>query len=181
MTEKDYWTLGVTAAFTILAAVLGSLITLIWQDRQEKRKAKLYLFTTLMRYRRAGAQGPHPEWVSSLNLIDVVFYDSPGVLSKWHELYSSFVSQQAGTTTHHHTYIDMLSEMASELGFKKLKQTDIDKFYEPVSYSNQANANAQFASMVTSFFTSINKLIEEKKLTFTPDITSPSSDQGSTK
>src|SRR4051812_21675490 len=36
-------------------------------------------------------------------------------------------------------YIKMLSEMAKGLGYRRLQQTDIDKFYSPQVYANQAD------------------------------------------
>jgi hypothetical protein len=156
-------TLAVTASFTLLAAVGGASLTLWWQHRKAKRDAKLRVFSTLMMYRRANP--PHIEWVNALNLIDIAFFDNEEVLAKWHSLYASFHAQQAGTEPHQHTYLEMLSSMAKDLGYKKLQQTDIDKFYTPQAFATQANANAEFQTLVAGFFANVNNLIEQQKLT----------------
>lgn len=162
MTTKDYWTLGITACFTILAGVLGSVLTLWWQNRRAKRDEKMRVFTALMMHRQSNP--PHFEWVNALNLIDIVFAENDEVLGKWHALYKIFVAQQVGTEDHRHTYLEMLSAMAKDLGYKKLQQTDIEKFYTPMAFANQANANAQLQAVVANFFGNINNLIEGQKL-----------------
>ena len=106
-------------------------ITLWWQNRKEKRDAKIRLFTTLMAQRKTTP--PTYEWVQALNLIDVVFARDRSVVELWHELFHLFESRER-TQTQDHKYIELLSEMASVLGYHKSKQTDIDKFYYPQSY-----------------------------------------------
>lgn len=162
MTTKDWWTLAITALFTVLAALGGAGLTLLWQHRKEKRDAKLRIFSVLMMYR--GANPPHVDWVNALNLIDIAFFDNDEVLAKWHSLYASFVAQQAGTQQHQHTYLEMLSLMARELGYKKLQQTDIDKFYTPQAFTTQATANAEFQTLIAGFFANVNTLIEQQRL-----------------
>jgi hypothetical protein len=123
------------AVLTLLAIlfspVIAVCITLWWQDRKEKRDAKLRLFTTLMAQRKTTP--PTYDWVQALNLIDVLFAKDERVVQLWHELYALFQNPQR-TQTQDHKYIELLSEMASVLGFRKLQQTDIDKFYYPQSY-----------------------------------------------
>ena len=120
---------------TLLAILLGPVvavcITLWWQNRKERRDAKRHLFMTLMAQRKTAP--PTYEWVQALNLIDVVFAKDKRVVQLWHELYGLFQNPQR-TQTQDHKYIELLSEMASVLGFRKLQQTDIDKFYYPQSY-----------------------------------------------
>ena len=76
---------------------------------------------------------PTYDWVQALNLIDVVFAKDKHVVQLWHELYALFQNPQR-TQTQDHKYIELLSEMASVLGYRQLQQTDIDKFYYPQSY-----------------------------------------------
>ena len=111
--------------------IIAVCITLWWQNRKEKRDAKIRLFTTLMAQRKTTP--PTYDWVQALNLIDVVFAKDERVVQLWHELYALFQNSQR-TQTQDHKYIELLSEMASVLGYRKLKQTDIDKFYYPQSY-----------------------------------------------
>jgi len=137
------------AVLTLLAIlfspVIAVCITLWWQNRKEKRDAKIRLFTTLMAQRKTTP--PTYDWVQALNLIDVVFAKDEEVVRLWHELYALFQNPQR-TQTQDHKYIELLSEMASVLGYRKLKQTDIDKFYYPQSYIDallaQNEAQAQW-------------------------------------
>jgi hypothetical protein len=111
--------------------IIAVSITLWWQNRKEKHDAKLRLFVTLMAQRKTTP--PTYDWVQALNLIDVVFAKDRRVVQLWHELFHLFENRER-TQTQDHKYIELLSEMASVLGFRKLQQTDIDKFYYPQSY-----------------------------------------------
>jgi Family of unknown function (DUF6680) len=116
-------------------------ITLWWQNRKEKRDAKLRLFTTLMAHRKS--MPPSYDFVAALNLIDVVFANHERVVHLWHELYTLFQNPMA-SETQNHKYIELLSEMASVLGYRKLKQTDIDKFYYPRGHADALNAQIEW-------------------------------------
>ena len=124
-----------------LSPIIPVLITLWWQKRKEKRDAKRNLFMTLMAHRRAFP--PTIEWVNSLNLIDVVFADHTKVVDLWHGYYDELHQKPdpLRTQTREHTYLEMLSEMAKVLGYKRLQQTDIDKYYSPQAHQNQLELN----------------------------------------
>ena len=128
----------------IIAIVVGPIvavaITLWWQDRKEKRDAKLRLFATLMAHRKSFP--PSHEWVASLNVIDVVFADHPQVVALWHELYQIYHNPTA-TEAQNHKYLELLSQMATVIGFKNLQQTDIDKFYSPQIHKDQYVASTE--------------------------------------
>jgi hypothetical protein len=132
-----------TQTMNIIAVILGPIIaiviTLLYQSHKEKREAKFKLFLNLMAHRKSNP--PTFERVNSLNLIDVVFADHPKVLQLWHEYYDLLHIQPPNFELWEHKHIDMLSEMAQALGYKKLKQTDIEKFYTPVAHGTQAELN----------------------------------------
>jgi uncharacterized protein DUF6680 len=88
MQSKDWWYLIATVASPFLAAGLTALLTLYWQDRKEKRDAKLRVFSSLMAVRGniTNFQAAQ-EWVRSLQMIDIAFASSPLVLARWRELY----------------------------------------------------------------------------------------------
>jgi hypothetical protein len=124
-------------AAVLLSPVIAVGVTLWHQGRAERRQRKERLFMTLMGHRRASP--PTHDWVTALNLIDVVFADCPKVTAHWHEYY-----KMLGTATNSneyknrdHTYLQLLTEMARVLGYKRLEQIDIDKFYSPVAHANQ--------------------------------------------
>jgi Family of unknown function (DUF6680) len=134
---------AINIAAIIFGPVFAVVITLWWQQRKEKRDAKIRLFTTLMAFRKA-----YPisyEWARSLNLIDVVFADSATVLDQWHQYYAFLQRQNLNPNElqeQNHKYLELMSAMAASLGFRKLQQTNIDKFYIPQLHATQADLNA---------------------------------------
>ena len=134
-----------TQIMNIIAVILGPIIavsiTLWYQSRKEKRDAKFRLFLNLMAHRKS--MPPTIDRVNSLNLIDVVYADHPKVLQLWHDYYDLLHTQPPNIELWEHKHIDMLSEMAQVLGYKNLKQTDIEKFYTPVAHGTQVELNAK--------------------------------------
>ena len=139
MTHYELATIGAMVTGP-LAAVL---ITLWHQDRAQKKQAKLQLFMTLMANRKSNP--PTLEWANALNLIDVVYADSPKVVRLWHEGYDILCREKIGQDWNH-KYLELLSAMASTLRYRRLQQTDIDKFYSPIAHGNIAQLNSELAS-----------------------------------
>jgi hypothetical protein len=132
MEAKDW----ITVAALITGPVAAVIITLWYQNRSQKYAAKERLFLTLMAHRRSNP--PTFDWASSLNLIDVVFADSVAVVEKWHDLYNIVIQVPVNWGQWNHTYIELLSEMATVLNYRRLRQTDIDRYYAPEAHSKQA-------------------------------------------
>ena len=154
-------TRDIIGIIAILAGpVTAVCITLWWQQRKEKRDAKLRLFGTLMAHRKAMPLAP--EWVMALNLIDVVFSDHPKVLALWHELYQLF-QNPTRTQAQDHKYLELLSEMASVLRFRQLQQTDIDKFYLPQTHLNQLIASMETQTEWLRVLKNTERFVVEKK------------------
>ena len=152
---------------TLLAIALSPLIAVLvslWlQARKEKRDRKNHIFTTLMAHRKTNP--PAQEWVSALNLIDVAFDDNKKVLSLWHEYYALLGSAQNQNEyrDREHKYIELLSVMAKDLGYKQLQQTDIDKFYSPQVYADQAQRNLDIQSELLRVLKSTNQIIVDPR------------------
>jgi hypothetical protein len=133
---------GTKDCATIIALVLGPAIavtiTLLFQRRAEKRSAKERLFAELMAHRRSNP--PAIEWANALNLIDIVFQDNKSVVNKWHEAFGLInrPADQINWGQWGHAHIELLSEIALVLGYKRLQQTDIDRFYAPQAQWDQA-------------------------------------------
>jgi len=130
---------------TIIALIVGPVaavcITLWYQRRTEKRAAKERLFMTLMAHRRSFP--PPPDWTNALNLIDVVYADSPIIVRHWHSLYDVLIQAPLNMQRFNHLYIELLSSIAISLGYRSLQQTDIDKFYIPQAFGDQAAVSAE--------------------------------------
>ena len=72
--------------------------------------------------------------VDSLNLIDVVFQDDKKVRRSWKDYLEALNPNSPNFNSSNSYLLDLLSEMAISLGYKELKQTEIDRFYEPQVY-----------------------------------------------
>jgi len=134
---------AINLAAILVGPILAVVVTLWWQSRKQKRDAKEKLFLSLMAHRRAFP--PAPEWVNSLNVIDVIFADVPQVVQLWHGYYAG-LCHTAPNDNHQqreHTYLLMLSAMARNLGYRKIEQTDIDKFYTPQAHEDQVYLNSE--------------------------------------
>jgi len=120
----------------ILAIVIGPIIAVlisVWlQRRHQKRDGKLSVFYTLMAYRKS--YPPAKDLVKALNLIDVVYADEAKITQLWHRYYDLLCETGARRELREHAYLELLSAIAIHLGFRKLQQTDIDKFYTPQAH-----------------------------------------------
>ncbi|HLD18572.1 MAG TPA: DUF6680 family protein [Candidatus Nanoarchaeia archaeon] len=132
-----------TQTMNIIAVIVGPIIaviiTLWYQSYKTKQDTKHRIFLTLMAHRKSNP--PTFALVEVLNTLDVVFADKPKVTRLWHEYYDLLCTQPPNYQLWEHKYIDLLSEIAQSLGYKKLKQTDIEKFYTPVAHDTQAELN----------------------------------------
>lgn len=105
-----------------------------YQNRKAKEDAKRQLFFTLMSNRKNSVIPK--ERVEALNLIDVVFQDEDKVRKAWKEYLDALNAKSPNYDNNNAFLLDLLSEMAISLGYKKLRQTEIDRFYEPVQFGN---------------------------------------------
>jgi len=161
MHSPDWLTIITSAAAVIVAAFGAVLMTLYWEKRREKRAEKLRLFLTLMMHRKA--RPPNQDWVNALNVIHVVFYDAPKVLKAWRDLYPILQADKPYSEEGVHAYINMLSEMARAVNYPNLQQIDIDKFYSPAVYAQQAEMNAQMQGAMMGFLRGAASIIPEKQ------------------
>jgi hypothetical protein len=146
METKDWWYLIATIVSPFLAAGLTAMLTLFWQNRKEKRDAKLRVFTVLMASRRnINNFQTAQEWAKAVNVIDVVFADCPEVLTLWHEFYL-MLQEETPPPGQGHKSIELYSAMAKNLGFKGISQTAIDQGHypkaisDPISKANEVQA-----------------------------------------
>lgn len=128
---KDYGYL-ISVVVVPIFLWLGS----IWyQNRKIKRTAKQELFLRLMANRKK-----HPvssEWTDALNQIDVVFQDNKSVRNAWREYFNSLNPKSQHFENQNSFLLDLLSEIANSLGYKNIKQTEIDRYYSPQFFQDQ--------------------------------------------
>lgn len=161
MTTKDcleigYWVvslliLSATVFYIYYSPIKAVKIGRELNDEQNKYKTKSDLFLTLFSLR---GNPTHYSFVNGLNQIDIVFQDEPTVLAAWGKLYESLnqnnqvdpISEWGLLRT------ELLSEMATSLGYKKLKQTDIQKNYSPQAHENKNIENWNYQQAAKTFF-----------------------------
>lgn len=122
------------------------LMGIFWQNRKAKDDAKRSLFFTLMANRKVSP--PNKEWVDALNTIDIVFQDNKKVRKAWREYYDSLDERSQYNSDSNSFKLDLLSEMANALGYKDLKQTEIDRFYSPKYFTNVQNSQNALVSEI---------------------------------
>jgi len=136
---KDY---GELISITLIPFIIWGLGA-FFQDRKSKKDAKMNLFLKLMATRKATPISK--EWVDSLNQIDVVFQDSKKVRSAWRQFYDALHPRSAHFDSQNSFRLDLLSEMANDLGYKDLKQTEIDRYYSPQAFGDQEKSKELLA------------------------------------
>ena len=126
-----------TNTMNIIAVVLGPIvavtITLYYQRYKEKQDAKHKAFLVLMAHRKSIP--PNPSMTQVLNVLDVVFAKNRKVVDLWHKYYS--LLSQPPSQEREHTWLELLSEIAKDLHYPTLTQTDMDKFYLPQGQLDQ--------------------------------------------
>ena len=122
----------------VAVAIVPLIVWLVgvkYQDRKTRKQAQLDLFLTLMANRQ---KNPISEaWVDALNSIDVVFQDNQKVRNAWRDYLDSLNQKSAHFDNQNSYKLDLLSEIAESLGYKQLKQTEIDRFYSPYYFGSQ--------------------------------------------
>ncbi len=138
MKPLDYMTLF--ALLTGPAIAVG--IQLWFSNRQELRRRKLGLLDILMQYR---GRIVHSDSVRALNSIDVVYYDSPTVRSKFMTFLDFLETDEMKAkpiAPHTSARLDdllteLLSEMCKALGYDFDHTRIKSKAYRPQAFANE--------------------------------------------
>lgn len=113
----------------LLSPVIAVGVTLWYQKRAEIRTIKKDIFFTLMKNRNS-IYIP-VDYVQALNSIDFVFHDDEIVKSLWASLYDNYNSKSPDLQQRARLQIDLLTAIASHLGYSNLTQMQINKYYTP--------------------------------------------------
>ena len=121
----------------IIAVITGPIaaviITLFYQWYREKRDTKHRAFLLLMAHRKSIP--PNYALVEVLNSLDVLFSKNRKVVDLWHKYYA--LLSQPPSQERVHTWLELLSEIAKDLHYPTVTQTDLDKFYIPQGHIDQ--------------------------------------------
>ena len=132
----------ITGLAIFLGPLAGVIFTLWFQARKEVKDAKHRLFLALLGERKAHLVSA--QVAQELNKIDVVFSDAPRVRAVWHEYYALLHGQPGEPRAH--KWLELLSSIAQELGYKGLTQLDLDKFYIPQGHVDDAEFRRKVAT-----------------------------------
>lgn len=124
--------LWITALAIVVGPLAGVIFAVWFQGKKDKKTAKRELYMTLMGSRKSDFT---EVVMKALNCIDVVFSDSLAVRNLWHKYYA-LLSQQP-SQEREHTWLELLTAMAKDLGYVTLQQTDLDKFYTAQGHVNK--------------------------------------------
>lgn len=134
----NVWSILVSA---MLSGVFATIITLWWQNKSQLKKEKVRIFTVLMskRYDVTAA-----ECVESLNMIDVVFYQSKSVRAAWKEFNEATKLPETNTKDQKikDKHLKLLEVMADDIGYKRIDWETIKQYYYPVGLSNKIRDEA---------------------------------------
>lgn len=160
--EISYWVISflllcITAYAVYFAPLKAVKIGRKLNDEQNQLKAKSDLFLNLFALR--GNPTSHT-FVNALNQIEIVFQGEPSVLNAWDKLYDSMNNKSLTNPSEIWNLLrtDLLSEMAQSLGYKKLKQTSIQKSYIPIAHENHIIESLNHQQAEKLFFETATKL-----------------------
>lgn len=129
MTIQEFFlTYGQIIAVAVIPVILW-ISGISYQNRKTKRDAKLKLFLTLIANRQFNP--PTREYVEALNQIDIVFQNNDKVRRAWRSFLDSLDARSQHFSNNSLFQLDLLSEMAEDLGYKHLRQTDLTRYYFP--------------------------------------------------
>lgn len=138
--------------------VAAICISLWYHKRKEKRQQKFNSFFALVSHRDTTFLSP--TFVSQLNTIDIVFHDCPKILSAWKKYYERLnsLNHPRDVISLHHLKLDLLHDIATHLGYKEWRQTDIDKYYLPNAIADRQNLDAEVQKELLSYLKNGNEV-----------------------
>jgi hypothetical protein len=147
--------LSITAYYVAEAPIKAVRIGRQLNDEQRYEITKRNLFLNLFAYR---GSPNHPVFVEALNHIDVVFYDEPLVLSAWQKYFESLQIDVEETETHRDKWkllrTSLLKDIASSLGYGKLREVDIMKHYYSKGQEFQSNSEYDLRQAELTYYKS---------------------------
>lgn len=133
---------------TVIAILTGPIIAVtitLWiENMNKKNKAKHDLFISLLATRKT--LPVPPRFVDSLNTIDVVFHGCDNVIKSWKELYVVLHTEPFDADNYNRKLLNLLDSMAKNRGYKNIKQTDFDEFYNPKQFASDAAFQNELSS-----------------------------------
>lgn len=121
----NLWLVLVTS---LLSGLIATIITLIVQGNNEKKKEKREVFSTLMAHRYLIHDKDN---VETLNKIDAVFYKEKKVREKWTDFMNTVQKKDADQNLINDKYLKLLEIMADAVGYRDISWDEIKQAYSP--------------------------------------------------
>ncbi|MBU2538093.1 MAG: hypothetical protein KKH22_06615 [Proteobacteria bacterium] len=145
----------------IVGPIIAVIITLLYQKHKEKQDTKHRAFLLLMAHRKSIP--PNFAMVEVLNTLDVVFSKNQKVVDLWHKYYTLLA--QPPSQEREHTWLELLSEIANDLDYPTVKQTDLDKFYIPQGHIDQFELQGKIQKELLRVLENTSKFVVAQKKT----------------
>lgn len=119
----------------LIGGLVGGCILFIWQKKDNQRREKINVFSTLMATR---AMRVSPEHVSTLNKIDLAFYDDEEVINSWRQYLDHLNTRSDDLSGWHQRadqlMVDLLYTMGESVG-RRFDKVHLKKgFYSPEAH-----------------------------------------------
>lgn len=122
----NIWILIITS---LASGIIATIITLIVQGSNEKKKTKRDVFATLMAHRYLIHDKDN---VETLNKIDAVFYKEKQVRDKWVDFMNACDKASKDPSVNiYDKYLKLLEVMADAVGYKDISWDEIKQAYSP--------------------------------------------------
>lgn len=118
----------------LLSGILATVILLLWQGYNEKKKRQYEIFAALMGLRFAL---PNESTVRCMNMIDIVFYKNKKIRQRYKEFLDEVNKPENGTRDIDEKILKLLEAMAESLGYKDVQWDTIKHTYFPVGLAEK--------------------------------------------
>lgn len=151
----------------VVSPILALLISNWFQDKKSKHNEKLWILKTLMVQR---ASQKNIDYVNALNLIDIVFVDSPKVLEAYDKLYKEYATTLDLTKENNRALFventkraetKLIEAIITNIGYRdKITWDRIQQPYIPQWLVDESKARTEFMDAQTHVANIVNTLVK---------------------
>lgn len=129
---------------SLISGLLGSVLTLWWQDKNRIKNKKMQIFETLMAYRYMVFS---QESVNAMNSIDVVFYKDEKVRQAYKDFINETEKKPEANPNIGDKYLKLLEEIAKVLDYENIHWDDIKRSYYPNGLADKIQEETMLRKM----------------------------------
>lgn len=129
--SEAFWLQFTTIAVALISPIVAVILTIWYQAREAKYRAKLNIFMDLVSFRH---HVPVPwQFFVALNRIDVVFHKQEAICHLYHEYYDLTLRDLTGVdgVLLNEKKVALITEMARHLGYNQIDQIYLQRYYQP--------------------------------------------------